>query len=146
MKFKYYFAKDFQTSDKHEIETLRTHYYRNRKEDVIDVVVEMAKSLKAKVKSVDEERGEIIIESPKVKPDKEENDDDGYGGYFEIIFDHIDYNACAAITAVSFYEIAVDFNVFTYNILPNAFGKKVIEKFYKQIDAKLEVKGIGLHR
>ena len=39
-----------------------------------------------------------------------------------------------------------DFNVFTYNILPNAFGKKVIEKFYKQIDAKLEVKGIGLHR
>ena len=121
MKFKYYFAKDFQTSDKHEIETLRTHYYRNRKEDVIDVVVEMAKSLKAKVKSVDEERGEII-------------------------FDHIDYNACATITAVSFYEIAVDFNVFTYNILPNAFGKKVIEKFYKQIDAKLEVKGIGLHR
>ena len=41
----------------------------------------------------------------------------------EIIFDHIDYNACATITAVSFYEIAVDFNVFTYNILPNAFGK-----------------------
>ena len=108
MKIKYYFQKDFQTSDKHELESLRTHYYRNRKDDVMDRVQEMAKALKAKVKHVDEERGEII-------------------------FDHIDYNACATITAVSFYEIAVDFNVLTYNVLPTGLGKKVIEKFQKSI-------------
>ena len=41
MKIKYYFSKDFQTEDKHEIESLRTHYYRNRKEDVIEKVTEM---------------------------------------------------------------------------------------------------------
>ena len=121
MKIKYYFTKDFQTSDKHEIETLRTHYYRNRKEDVIQKVQEMAKAFKAKVKSVDEERGEII-------------------------FDHIDYNACATVTAVSFYEIAVDFNILTYNVLPTAPGKKFIEKFYKHLDSNLEFKGIGLYK
>jgi len=121
MKIKYYFSKDFQTEDKHEIESLRTHYYRNRKEDVMDKVTEMAKALKAKVKSVDTERGEII-------------------------FDHMDYNACATITALSYYEVAVDFNVLTYNVLPTALGKKVIEKFYKYLDEKLDFKGIGLYK
>ena len=48
MKIKYYFQKDFQTSDKHELESLRTHYYRNRKDDVMDRVQEMAKALKVK--------------------------------------------------------------------------------------------------
>ena len=63
-----------------------------------------------------------------------------------IIFDHPDYNACATITALSYYEIAVDFNVLTYNVLPTALGKKVIEKFYKHLDGKLEFKGIGLYK
>lgn len=121
MKIKYYFSKDFQTSDNHEIESLRTHYYRSRKEQVFGVIEEMVKEFKCKIKHVDEERGEII-------------------------FDHLDYNACATITAASYIEMAVDFNILAYNVLPTAFGKKVIEKFYKYLDSKLEFKGTGLYK
>lgn len=121
MKLKYYFSKDFKTSDNEEIDTLKTHYYRSRKDLVFETVIAMAKEFKAKVKNVDEERGEII-------------------------FDHLDFNACATITAVSYSEIAVDFNILTFNILPTALGKKYIEKFYKYLDQKLELKGIALHR
>lgn len=121
MKIKYYFAKDFQTSDSHELESLRTRYYQCRKEEAIEVVINMAKEFKCKVKSVDEERGEII-------------------------FDHMDYNACATITSTSYFEQAIDFNMLAHNILPTAFGKKVIEKFYKHIDSKLKYKGSGLYK
>ena len=38
MKAKYYFSKDFQTSDNHDIESLRTRYYRARKEQAIEVI------------------------------------------------------------------------------------------------------------
>lgn len=121
MRFKHYFSKDFQTSDNHEIESLRTRYYRARKEQAVEVVQEMAKDLKAKVKHVDTERGEII-------------------------FDHLDYNACATITATSYTEMAIDFNILTYNVLPTAPGKKFIEKFYKYLDGKLEYKGTSLYK
>lgn len=121
MKIKSYFSKDFKTSDNEEIESLRTHYYRSRRDVVMETVIAMAKDFNAKVKNVDEERGEII-------------------------FDHLDFNACATITAVSYSEIAVDFNILTFNILPTAPGKKFIEKFYNYLDKKLELKGIALHR
>ena len=121
MKLKYYFSKDFQTSDNHELETLRTHYYRSLKDKAMDIVVAMAKEMKCKVKHVDTERGEII-------------------------FDHVDYNACAIVTATSYTEMAIDFTILTYNVLPTAFGKKVIEKFYKHLDSKLEFKGTGLYK
>jgi hypothetical protein len=39
MKLKYYFSKDFQTSDNHELETLRTHYYRSLKDKAIETIV-----------------------------------------------------------------------------------------------------------
>ena len=94
MKLKYYFSKDFQTSDNHELETLRTHYYRSLKEKAIDAVTAMAKEMKCKVKHVDNERGEII-------------------------FDHLDYNACAIITSTSYTEMAIDFSII---FLPNALG------------------------
>lgn len=121
MKIKYYFSKDFQTSDNHELETLRTHYYRSRKEIALEEVQNMAKEFKCKIKHVDSERGEII-------------------------FDHLDYNACATITATSYTEMAIDFNILTYNVLPTALGKKVIEKFYNYLDKKLEFKGTGLYK
>ena len=121
MKLKYYFSKDFQSSDYHELETLRTHYYRARKEQAMEVVQAMAKEFKSKIKYVDEERGEII-------------------------FDHLDFNACATITATTYSEMAIDFNIMTYNVLPTALGKKFIEKFYKYLDQKLEFKGISLYR
>ncbi len=121
MKLKYYFAKDFQTSDNHELESLRTHYYRARRDQAVEVVQEMIKEFKCKIKSIDEERGEII-------------------------FDHLDYESTAIITGTSYTEMAIDFTIFTYNVLPTAFGKKIIEKFYQYLDKKLELKGIALYK
>lgn len=121
MKLKYYFSKDFYTSDNHELETMQTHYYRVRKEKAIEAVCEMLKDEKAKVKSIDQERGEVI-------------------------FDHMDYSGTATISSPSFTETGIDFNVLTFNFLPTAKGKKVIENFYKILDKKLDFKGSGLYK
>lgn len=121
MRIKYYFAKDFESSDTHEIESLRTHYYRSRKEDAIENVKKMAALFKAKVKSVDIERGEIV-------------------------FDSLDFQASAFITATSYTEMAIDFIVSTYNVLPTAKGKRVIEAFYVYLDKNMDFKGISLYR
>ena len=37
-------------------------------------------------------------------------------------------------------EIAIDFQVMTFNILPGAKGKKVIERLYSELDKELELK------
>lgn len=121
MKFKYYFQKDFQTADAHELEKLRTHYYRSRKEEVMETVKNMLSEMKCKINSVDDERGEIV-------------------------FDNINYNGTATVIAVNFSEIAVDLTVYGMNILPTAYGMKVIEKFYQYLDSRLRLKGIGLYK
>ncbi len=115
MKFKYYFAKDFATCDNHEIPTLKTHYYRIRKDDAIEAIKRVALSFGCKIKATDIERGEVV-------------------------FDHMQYSASATITGVSFTETAIDLNVFTYNILPTAKGKKIIEEYYMAIDKALDGK------
>lgn len=121
MTFKDYFSKTFETSDNHHIDTLRTHYYRLRKEDAYDATLSVLKEMKAIIKSSDPERGEIIVDAS-------------------------DFSGTVSITATSFTEIAVDIIVMTFNVLPSAKGKKIIEKFYELLDKKIPLKGIALHR
>ena len=121
MTFKDYFSKTFETSDNHHIDTLRTHYYRVRKEDAYDATLSVLKEMKAVIKSSDPERGEIIVDAS-------------------------DFSGTVSITATSFTEIAVDIIVMTFNVLPSAKGKKIIEKFYELLDKKIPLKGIALHR
>ena len=121
MTFKDYFSKTFETSDNHHIDSLRTHYYRVRKEDAFDAVLSVLKEMKSVIKSSDSERGEIIVDAS-------------------------DFSGTVSITATSYTEIAVDIIVMTYNVLPSAKGKKIIEKFYDLLDKKIPLKGIALHR
>ena len=121
MTFKDYFSKTFETSDNHHIDTLRTHYYRVRKEDAYDATLSVLKEMKAVIKSSDPERGEIIVDAS-------------------------DFSGTVSITATSFTEIAVDIIVMTFNFLPSAKGKKIIERFYELLDKKIPLKGIALHR
>ena len=118
MKFRDYFSKEFGTSDRHEYDTLRTHYYRGRVEEVNEKVCEVLKRDNCIIKGVDLERHEIN-------------------------FDNAEYSGVATLSVVSFTEIAVDFQVMTFNILPGAKGKKVIEKLYSELDKELELKKIG---
>ena len=121
MTFKDYFSKTFETSDNHHIDTLRTHYYRVRQEEAYDATLSVLKEMKAVIKSSDPERGEIIVDAS-------------------------DFSGTVSITATSFTEIAVDIIVMTFNVLPSAKGKKIIEKFYELLDKKIPLKGIALHR
>ena len=120
MTFKHYFSKTFETSDNHHISTLKTHYYRCRKDDVADAVFKVLKAFKAIVRDYNEDRGEIVC-------------------------DAVDFSGIITITAVTFTEIACDIKVLTYNFLPTAKGKKVIEKFYGELDKLVPLKGVGLH-
>lgn len=121
MTFKDYFSKNFETSDNHHIESLRTHYYRVRKEEAFNASLEVLKKMKAVIKSSDEERGEIICDAS-------------------------DFSGTVSVTATSYSEVAVDINVLTYNFFPSAKGKKIIEEIYSQLDKKIPLKGVSLYR
>lgn len=120
MDFKDYFSKSFETRDAHHIQSLKTHYYRCRKEEVIDAVKVVLKEMQAIIRSVEIDRGELVVDAS--------------------IF-----SGTVIVTALSFTEVAVDMQVITYNFLPTAKGKKVIEEFYSRLDKLIPLKGIGLH-
>ena len=120
MTFKDYFSKTFETSDNHHIQTLKTHYYRCRKEDVVDAAIQVINKMGAIITDQNLDRGEIIVDAS-------------------------DFSGTITITATSFTEIALDISVITYNFLPTAKGKKVIEKFYELTDKVIPLKGVGLH-
>ena len=115
MGLKDYFNKSAETSDKSSIEGLRTHYYRGRVEQVTEAVCTCLKKDGAIVRNVDNERHEIN-------------------------FDSAMYSGVATLSVVSFTEIAVDFNLMTFNILPGQKGKKAIERLYSYLDRELELK------
>lgn len=121
MKFKDYFTNDFETSDNHYLNSLRTHYYRCNKDMAFSKLHDMINELKAKVKYEDKERGEII-------------------------FENRDFAVTATIVSPTYSETAIDLKVTTFKILPLGKGKKYIEEFYKKLDNKLPFKGLGLYQ
>ena len=118
MRLKDYFNKNFQTSDRNAIDTLRTHYYYGRMEQVTEGVCSVLKKDGCVIRYLDLERHEIS-------------------------FDHREYQGVATLCASSFTEIACDFNILTFNILPTAKGKKVIERLYEKLDNELQLKKVG---
>lgn len=121
MGFKDLFNNNYETSEDNVIESLRTRYYRNKYEDVMEVVRNMVKV----------EKGEIKAEI--------EN-------YREIYFEAMDYSCTATIVDVRPTETAVDFKVTTFKLIPNGKGKKIIEKLYKYLDSNLSFKGVSLYK
>ncbi len=118
MTIKDYFSKTFETSDNHYIPTLKTHYYSARKEDAIKACNEVLKEMQSINKTIDEERGEIIV-------------------------DAASFSGTVTLVNTSFSVVAVDIQVLTYNFFPTGKGKKVIEKFYELLDKKLILKQVG---
>ena len=118
MNFKDYFSKNFETDDRHRIPSLRTHYYLATKEEAMTAISEVLKEMKSINKSFDSDYGEIVVDAS-------------------------DFSGTVTIVNLSFRVCAVDIQVMTYNFLPTAKGKKVIEKFYSKLDSKLRLKSIG---
>lgn len=121
MKFKDYLTNDFETSDNHYIESLRTRYYRARYDEAKNAILMLAKQFNANVKSVDDNFKEISLESVK-------------------------FNAIVSIVNVKMTECAIDFKVNTYAIVGLGKGKKIIEEMYQFLDKTLQLKGVSLFR
>jgi hypothetical protein len=121
MRFKDYFSNDFETSDNHYLNTLRTHYYRCTKDTAFMKMHEIIKEMRANVKYEDKVRGEIIFEVPS-------------------------FMATATIVSPTYSETAVDLKVTTFSLLPLGKGKKIIEDLYKKLDNKLPFKGLSLYQ
>ncbi|MDD3191476.1 MAG: hypothetical protein PHP41_01845 [Bacilli bacterium] len=121
MRFRDYFSNDFETSEMHEIPSLRSRYYRCKKEEAMEAVKKVAVQMKTIVRYIDNERFEIIFESPV-------------------------FSATATIISTHFTETAVDFKVTTYSLLPLLKGKKIIEELYRHLDKLIPFKDVGLYR
>ena len=121
MGLKDFFKKDFETSDNSSYDTLRTHYYRNRLDEVKEALYELIK----------DEKGNL----------QDENDN-----YQEILFETSGYSCIIKITSITPVEHAIDFKVNTYNLLGFGKGKKIIERLYSYLDKKLSFKGIALYK
>lgn len=121
MRFRDYFTNDFETSDNHHIDTLRTRYYRARYDEAKNAILHVAKQMNATVKSSDDNFKEISIESMK-------------------------FNAIFSVINVKMSECAIDIKVNTFAIIGLAKGKKIIEEIYQLLDKSLPFKGVSLYR
>ena len=121
MKFSDYFKKNFETSDNTSYPELETRYYRNKIEDGMRALKEMISEV-----------GAVIVD---------ENDI-----YQEILFETSNFSCTAKITVTTPVELAIDFNIVTYNFLGLLKGLKHIESFYQILDKKLSLKGTCLYR
>lgn len=121
MKFRDYFSNNFETNEQHYIESLRTRYYRCRKEEVYKTVEEL-----------------VVLEKGVVKA---KNDN-----YCEMFYECPEYSCTVTIVSPKPNETAIDLNITTYKFFPFGKGIKVIERLYKYFDSKLPFKGISLYK
>ena len=121
MKIKEYFSNNFETSEDHELESLRTRYYRARNEEVKEVAYDLIK----------QEKGSIT---------------DNITQFSELIFNTSTYSATFTIVSPRISETAVDIKITTYYTIAAGRGKKIIERLYKYFDTQLPFKGVSLYR
>ncbi|MFA5481800.1 MAG: hypothetical protein WC278_00315 [Bacilli bacterium] len=121
MKIKEYFSNNFETSEDHELESLRTRYYRARNEEVKEVAYDLIK----------QEKGSITDNIPQ---------------FSELIFNTSTYSAIFTIVSPRISETAVDIKITTYYTIAAGRGKKIIERLYKYFDTQLPFKGVSLYR
>jgi hypothetical protein len=110
-------AETFETNTNNQ---LKTHYYKDRYNNIKQIVLNYALINKITVRSEDDVHGEIYLQA---------------GNYHMIV----------SILQVSPLETAVDVKVQTYRILGLFKPVKLILNLFKHIDSKANFKGVGLH-
>lgn len=121
MKFRDYFSNNFETSENHEIDSLKTRYYRGRNEKVKEVAYDLIR----------QEKGTITDDIPQ---------------FSELIFNTSTYSATLTIVSPRMSETAIDIKVTTYYTIAAGRGKKIIERLYKYFDDNLPFKGASLYK
>ena len=109
-----------ETNEKHQDKNLRTHYYKDRYNNIKKIVLTYANENKMHIKSEDDVHGEIFLQSNK-------------------------YHMIVSIVQVTPLETAVDIKVQTYSILGLYKPMKNIITLYRYIGKKSDFKGLGLH-
>ena len=106
MKFSDYFSNNFETSDRHYIETLQTRYYKVLKDQAKEAIKEVAKAENTRVADQNDTYDEMLIETS-------------------------DYSAIFTLSnPKSMSETGIDIMVTTNAFLPLGKGKKVIERIF----------------
>ncbi len=121
MGFKDLFNNDYETSDNNRIESLKTRYYQNRYEEVLEVIKKMVEDEQGITKTLNEK-------------------------YQELFFETSSYSCTVTLYSVRPSETAVDFKITTYKLIPNGKGKKIIERLYNYLDKRLYFKGVSLFK
>lgn len=119
---KQFFSKNYETKDHHEVEVLRTKYYKcTPKKAFSELELYFNKLESVRVESISEDRGEIGFVFEK-----------GRKRSFIVL----------TVVGVRPFETAVDFHAYTDTAFPTDFGysKKLIELFYKEVDKRLPKK------
>ena len=125
MGIKEFFSNRSETGERHQIEALKTHYFKATKEQAFTEAKSiLQKHYKGEIVTNSPERGEFVFQ---VKGPKK---------------------ALIVVTVVTVraYTTAVDFSVSSETPLPVDFGfsKKVIETIYSDMKKKLTLIGTGI--
>ena len=125
MGIKEFFSNRSETGERHQIEALKTHYFKATKEQAFTEAKSiLQKHYKGEIVTNSPERGEFVFQ---VKGPKK---------------------ALIVVTVVTVraYKTAVDFSVSSETPLPVDFGfsKKVIETIYSDMKKKLTLIGTGI--
>lgn len=99
---------------------LKTHYYKERYNNIKQIVLNYALVNKITVRSEDDAHGEIYLQA---------------GNYHMII----------SIIQITPFETAVDIKVQTYRLLGLFKPVKLILTMFNHINSKANFKGVGLH-
>ena len=121
MRFKDYFSNDFETTDDHYIQELKTRYYRSDNTKAKEAVMDLIEHEKGKVKDIIDQYNEVFFQGP-------------------------NYTCIITVITTRVAETAIDIKITTYKMIPRGYGKKVIERMYKYLDSKLPFKGVSLYR
>lgn len=120
MSIKSFFANTCETRELHQDPSLRTNYYRNNFNQVLEALQAIASEEKLEVKNINKIHREIYM----------------LGEGYDIIVTLVE------ITPV---EIGVDFKVNWFSGFGYNRPKKKVAVFYAKLKEKLRFKGISLH-
>lgn len=107
--------KHFETSDRAQDLSLRTHYYRNDYRKVKTALTEAAKAAGFEFSHENDERMEHVLKRK-------------------------DCEVIVTIITITPIETTVDFTVNTFGLLSFGKGRKVIEELYRELDKRLMLK------
>ena len=120
MGFMSFIGNSAETSELNSVVSLRSRYYKANYTKTKGIIQELAKEFKLDVRNVDDQHGEILLQSNR-------------------------YHIIVTIISVNPIETSIDFKLMMYSLVGFNRPQKKIVEMYKYLDSKMTFKGVGLH-